>query len=103
MAWETRSRGARYYTRSRRENGQVVREYVGCGPAAELIAAMDGARRAARQADAERAREQREAMLSLESRLTVARCTVEAAEAEFLEALGYHCHRGEWRRRRGGQ
>ena len=39
--WEKRERGGLYYTRSRKVNGQVVREYVGGGALGELAALID--------------------------------------------------------------
>ena len=39
--WEKRESGGLYYTRSRKVNGQVVREYVGSGALGELAALMD--------------------------------------------------------------
>jgi hypothetical protein len=41
----------RYYTRSRKDNGRVVREYIGTGPDAELIARMDALEREKRRAE----------------------------------------------------
>src|SRR5262249_39958434 len=58
MGWEVRGR-CRFYTRSRKVAGRVVREYVGTGAVAELAAAADALRRADRRAamEARRAEE----------------------------------------------
>jgi len=45
MSWEVRD-GLRYYTRSTKRNGRILREWVGRGPHAEQAAAADAARRA---------------------------------------------------------
>src|SRR5262249_60737143 len=49
MGWEVRD-GRRYYTKSRKINGRVVREYVGGGGLGKLVAAADALRRADRRA-----------------------------------------------------
>jgi hypothetical protein len=41
MSWETRERGGRYYTRSRRVNGKIEREYIGTGFLAEMASELD--------------------------------------------------------------
>ena len=102
MAWEARG-SRRYYTRSKRVNGRVVREYVGAAgaPAAELAAAADGLRRlgreaAARERHAEQARH-REAEAPLVRLCALSDALTRAA----LLAAGFHQHhRGQWRRRR---
>jgi hypothetical protein len=56
MSWETRGVYGPYYTRSRRVDGRVVREYVGRGPLAEIIAQADEAEREAHRLQRRRGR-----------------------------------------------
>jgi hypothetical protein len=96
MAWE---RG--YYYRVRKVDGRVVREYVGRGRLAELIAESDAdeRRERAERRDAFRQRKaEQEAVDALVNELNdVADLLARAA----LLAAGFHQHkRGEWRKRR---
>lgn len=103
MAWETRQRGGRYYTRSRRVGGRVVREYLGAGPFAEALARGDAearARRHERRAAERAAHEEDAALVALVDQLSMG---TDALMAATLVLAGYHRHhRGEWRRRRAG-
>ena len=102
MAWETRNGGGRYYTRSRKVNGRVVREYVGTGPHAELMAAIDTGRREECIAKAAAERLEREQWHAVDAQVRVLCGLVDTLTAQSLVAAGYHRHkRGEWRRRRG--
>lgn len=103
MAWETRQRGGRYYTRSRRVGGRVAREYLGAGPLAEALARGDAEARS-RQRE-RRAAEQsaHEEDTALEARVDQLIMGTDALVAATLVLAGYHRHhRGEWRRRRAG-
>ena len=104
MAWERRERGGAYYTRSRKVNGRVIREYVGGGTLGEIAARMDALERLRREEEAALWREERERLEALDG-LTEEVC--EAAEVlaqAALVAAGYHQHkRGEWRKRRENQ
>ena len=101
MAWETRKRGGRYYTRGRKVNGRVIREYVGCGPAAIIAAAADQARIAERHAARVRARHVQEHCHSLEEPLEALDRICRTLSLIALNTAGYHQHhRGEWRKRR---
>jgi hypothetical protein len=101
MGWEKRERGTRYYTRSRRVGDRVLKEYVGAGPIAELVALQDEAERRRREEEARAWKREREDLEGLDA---------EAGElcelAEFLTraallAAGYRQHnRGEWRKPR---
>lgn len=100
MGWEKRARGACYYTRSHREAGRVVREYLGCGELALLAAAQDEAGREGRAAErADRARDRGEASAST-SALTALGRELDDLVRSALERAGYHEHRGEWRQKR---
>src|SRR4051812_33802742 len=94
MSWESRPRGGRYYTRSRRVNGRVVREYLGTGPRAEAAAARDRARRRLAQAH-------RDARRALDADLGLLDAVAILLARADLVAAGYHQHaRGQWRKRR---
>jgi hypothetical protein len=102
MGWETRdSCRGRYYTRSRKVAGRVVREYVGTGAVAELAAAADALRRGDRRAAAEARRaEEASWRAALAPLLELSRVADVMARAALLVA-GYHRpSRSSWRRRR---
>jgi hypothetical protein len=101
MAWETRLRGDRYYTRSRREDGRVVREYIGAGAVGELAALRDAQERHRRKEADERGR------AFVNQAKDLAAPVLELCEATdvllrvHLVAAGYVRHKGEWRLKRG--
>jgi hypothetical protein len=97
MGWE---RG-RYYTRSKKVNGRVVREYIGSGRVAQLAAELDAIERDRREGEAlERRciRAEHDEFAAMLADLNE-RCDLLTRAALF--AAGYHQHkRGEWRKRR---
>ena len=101
MAWETRQRGSRYYTRSRRVHGQVVREYIGAGIIGEMAATQDAKARQKRSEEREVGRKVLAEQEALEHPLVVLDGLCDALVHSFLESAGYHNHRGQWRKRRG--
>ena len=102
MGWETRQGQGRYYTRSRKVGGRVVREYLGTGLVGELAALADAADRARRRAERERLKAATSAMAGPDAALADFSRAVDALAAAHLLAAGYRRHnRGEWRKRRG--
>ena len=99
--WEKRERGGLYYTRSRKVNGRVVREYVGGGALGELAAQMDAEERQRREAEVAAWREEREHLEELAGLVDEFCEAVETIARAALLAAGFRQHnRGEWRRRR---
>lgn len=100
MAWENG-----YYYRVRRENGRVVREYVGSGLLGQLAAALDALEREKareeRRLDAEALRNEQAELDALDANLEAVIETTDVLAHAALVAAGYHQHkRGEWRKRR---
>jgi hypothetical protein len=99
--WERRERGGLYYTRSRKVNGRVVREYVGGGVLGEIAARMDAEARQRREEEAAAWREERERLEELAGLVDEYCEDVEAIARAGLLAAGFRRHnRGEWRRPR---
>ena len=99
--WERRRRGGLYYTRSRKEGGRVVREYVGGGVLGELAARMDAETRDRKVQEAAALREERERTAELEKPIEDLCEATDLLVRAALLASGYHQHkRGEWRLRR---
>jgi hypothetical protein len=102
MAWEERERGTtRYYTRSRKVGGRVIREYVGSGPLAEIAAQQDALDRLRREEEARLLREERERLEVLDRETRELNDLAELLTHAALLVAGYRQHeRGEWRRPR---
>jgi hypothetical protein len=98
MGWD---KGGRYYTRSRRVNGRVVREHVGGGFLGFFAAQLDAAEREKRLSERTAARAEREELAALDAPLHDLDEVADLFVREALLAAGYRQHnRGEWRKRR---
>ena len=98
MGWDQ----GRYYTRSKKVNGRVVREYVGTSRLGELAARRDALDR--KQPEAERAafKAQCARLAALDAPLNDLNDLADLLALAALLAAGYRQHnRGEWRKRRG--
>jgi hypothetical protein len=99
--WERRERGGLYYTRSRKENGKVVREYVGGGVLGEIAALEDEYERRRRKEEVAFWKEECERLDALMAPVEELCEAAEVIARAALIASGYHQHnRGEWRKRR---
>jgi hypothetical protein len=98
MGWDK----GRYYTRSRKVNGRVVREYVGSGPVAALAAQMDALERERKEAEAAAWRAEKARLDALDADVAALIDLTDLLARAALRAAGFHQHkRGEWRKRRG--
>ena len=95
MAWEKRERGGLYYTRSRKVNGQAIREYVGGGPLGEIAALNDELKRLQREEEAAYRREERERLEQSAGFLRELEEACEVLTRAHLLAAGCRKRRGE--------
>jgi hypothetical protein len=97
MGWDK----GRYYTRSRKVNGRVEREYIGSGHVAELAARLDATRRERRDAERAAWQEERGRLDALDADVQAVKDLAEFVARAALLAAGFRQHhRGQWRRRR---
>jgi hypothetical protein len=102
--WERRERGGPYYTRSRKEGGRVVREYIGGGVLGEIAALEDEYERRRRQEEATLWKEERQRLDDLTAPVEELCETADVLARAVLTVAGYRRHnRGEWRKRREPQ
>jgi len=97
MGWDK----GRYYTRSRKVNGRVVREYYGCGEVGALAAQLDAVRRQEREHQRELWRIEMEEADAFDETIGKVCQLADIVARAAMVAAGFYCHRGEWRRRRG--
>lgn len=100
MAWETRANGGRYYTRSRRVNGRIVRVYVGCGRKGEIAAEHDAARQTEREVERAVIRTEQERAQAIDAALASLHQTTDTLTRGILLAAGFERYKRQWRTRR---
>ena len=99
MAWEQRG-AQRYYYRSRKIGGRVVKEYIGGGLAGELAAREDETRRRKQEAERVALQGDRDAFEAAAAAHDAFARATDALVTAALVAAGYHRHdRGHWRKR----
>lgn len=99
MGWEER-RGRKYFYRKRRNGGRVVSEYLGAGPDAEAVAALDELQRQAREEQRELFRREREQQRAIDESVDQACHLIRTLVDAVLLLNGYHTHKGQWRKKR---
>lgn len=100
MGWETRERGTSYYTRSRWKDGRVVRQYIGTGPLAEIVALDDELKRLQKEEERVYWREERERLKRDAAFLQELEEATQILIRAHLLAVGCHKHNGQWRQLR---
>jgi hypothetical protein len=92
----------RYYTRSHRVNGRIVRTYLGSGEIAQAMAESDRIARDRRNAERAALQAELAEMTNISKILDELDATCKHLVEVYFESQGYHRHhRGAWRKRRG--
>lgn len=103
MAWETRRNGRCYYYRSKRVEGRVVKEYLGCAAWVEAAAWLDARDRETDKNERHERNAERDRVDALDGTVAAFYEQTEAALVAVLTAANYHRHdRGGWRKKRNG-
>ena len=98
MAWDK----GRYYTRSTKVNGRVVREYVGSGRVANWPRNWTRSIVNGKSSNGRAEKFERDRLECLDEKMDELDAMVDRVARAALQAAGFHQHkRGEWRKRRG--
>jgi cob(I)alamin adenosyltransferase len=98
VGWD---KDGRYYTRSRKVNGRVVREYCGRGSLGQICARIDADRRAQREAERAAWQEEKARLEALEVQVESLCRLADLLSRAALVAAGIHQHKRQWRKKRG--
>jgi hypothetical protein len=99
MGWERRQ-GRLYFYKSVRIGGRPRKIYLGKGAAAETQAARVDQAQKQRQAERDALRTEQVRLAPTEAALDDLRAAADLLTRAALLAVGYHLHKGEWRKRR---
>ena len=95
MGWDRRG----YYYRASKQGGRVLREYIGAGEVAQLIARMDALEREKRELKRYDRRAKQAKLEALDAPLNELDDLADLLARAALLAAGFHRHnRGEWRK-----
>jgi hypothetical protein len=100
MSWDRKGQCGPYYYRSIRQGDRVVKQYVGRGIKAEEAAHQIDERRKERQAQREVQQIKELRIVLAEQRLHDLERFADLLMRTVLDEMGYHDHKGQWRRRR---
>lgn len=92
-----------YYYRKRRIGNRVVSEYMGSGEFAEAISILDEYDREMKALEREERKRELEALRADDTKVKEICDIVRDLASGALLAVGYHTHKGQWRKRRNGQ
>lgn len=96
MAWNNK----RYYTRSIKRDGRVIRQYLGNSPLALMVADADRERRLRRQQKTQQLRALKAELAELDTLIQALHSFADGAAALARIDAGYHNHKGQWRKKR---
>jgi hypothetical protein len=97
MAFERRRNGRQYYYRSRREDGGVLKEYIGAGEAGRRAAEADQAARNLKIGAARRRQEKQRSIDELGQLLADLGRLVDRVVGYQLVSAGWKKHHRQWR------
>ena len=101
MAWEARGKGQhRFYYRSRHAGGKVEKVYLGRGDVAREAAAKDAAAKAKLAADHAELAELEAKLAGVDQLAAEVEVGADLLTEATLLSIGFHQHRGQWRRHR---